>query len=229
LGKNPNIVVLTKMDKIKVLVVDDHTMVRDGVCALLALSGDIEVVGEAANGSEALKMVKELEPDVVLMDIAMPVMGGLEATIKICREFPRTKVLVLTQYDDKEYVFPVIKAGASGFISKVAASSELALGIRSVYRGDSYLSPSVAKLLIEDYQQGMSGRVSNDPYEQLTDRERDVFKLVAEGYTAQEIADLLVISPKTVEGHRTNLMAKLDIHHRTDLVKYALRKGIISI
>jgi len=217
------------MQKIKVLVVDDHTIVRDGICALLALAGDMEVVGEAANGSEALKMVKELEPNVVLMDVAMPIMGGLEATRRIRKEFPRTKVLVLTQYDDKEYVFPIIEAGASGFISKVAASSELASGIRSVYHGDSYLSPSVARLLVEDYQHGAGGRVSQDPYEQLTDRERDVLKLVAEGHTTQEIADMLVLSPKTVEGHRTHLMAKLGIHNRIELVKYALRKGIISI
>ncbi|MFB0520297.1 MAG: response regulator [Desulfatiglandales bacterium] len=216
------------MQKIRVLVVDDHTIVRDGICALLALVGDIEVVGEAANGSEALKMVKELEPNVVLMDIAMPIMDGLEATRRLRKEFPRTRVLVLTQYDDKEFVFPVIKAGASGFISKLAASSELASGIRSVCQGDSYLSPSVAKILVEDYQIG-GGRVSHDPYAQLTDRERDVLKLVAEGHTTQEIADLLVVSPKTVEGHKTNLMAKLGIRNRVDLVKYALRKGIISV
>ncbi len=122
------------MKKIRVLVVDDHTIVRDGICALLALAGDIEVVGEASNGSEALRKVKELEPNVVLMDIAMPIMDGLEATRRICKEFTRTKVLVLTQYDDKEYVLPVIEAGASGFISKVAASSELVAGIRSVFR-----------------------------------------------------------------------------------------------
>ena len=216
------------MQKIKVLVVDDHTMVRDGICALLALVGDIEVVGEAANGSEALKMVREMEPNVVLMDIAMPLMDGLEATRRICKEFPKTRVLVLTQYDDKEYVFPVIEAGACGFISKAAASSELTSGIRAVHQGDSYLSPSVAKLLVEDYQH-RDGHVSHDPYEQLTDRERDVLKLVAEGYTTQQIADILVVSLKTVEGHRTNLMAKLGIHNRIELVKYALRKGIITI
>ena len=216
------------MEKIRVLVVDDHIIVRDGICALLALAGEIEVVGEASNGVEALEMVKELKPDVVLMDMAMPIMGGLEATRRICKESPATRVLVLTQYDDKEYVFPVIRAGASGFISKVAASSELAAGIRSVYRGDSYLSPSVARLLVEDYQHG-SGRAGHDPYEQLTDRERDVLKLVVEGHTTQEIADMLVVSPKTIEGHKTNLMAKLGIHNRTELVKYALRKGIITI
>ena len=217
------------MDKIRILVVDDHPIVREGLCALLAVVGDMEVVGEAANGSEAIDMVRKLKPDVVLMDIAMPIMGGLEATRRICREFPKIKVLVLTQYDDKEYVLPVIEAGASGFISKAAASSELIIGIRAVYGGDSYLSPPVAKLLVEGYRFKASGKTDHDPYEQLTDRERDVLKLMAEGHTNQEIADILVISRKTVEGHKTNLMAKLDIHNRTELVKYALRKGIITV
>ena len=217
------------MQKIKVLVVDDHTIVRDGICALLALAGDIAVIGEAINGSEALNMVRKLQPDVVLMDIAMPIMGGLEATRRISKEFPKTKVLVLTQHDDKEYVFPVIESGASGFISKAGASSELAQGIRSVYRGDSFLSPSVTKLLVEDYQRTTSERAKQDPYNQLTERERDILKLLAEGHSIQEIAEMLVITPKTVEGHKTNLMAKLGIHNRIDLVKYALRKGIITI
>lgn len=217
------------MEKIRVLVADDHTIVRDGICALLALAADIEVVGEAANGREALDKVRDLVPDVVLMDIAMPILGGLEATRRICREFPQVKVLALTQYADKEYVFPVIEAGASGFISKAAASSELPQAIRAVHRGQSFLSPAVAKLLVEDYQQGASLRGKRDPYERLTDRERDVLKLLAEGYTTQEIADMLIISPKTVEGHKTNLMDKLDIHNRIDLVKYALRKGIIAV
>jgi NarL family two-component system response regulator LiaR len=216
-------------NKIRVLVVDDHPIVREGICALLAVVGDISVVAEAANGSEAIEMTRELRPDVVLMDIAMPIMGGLEATRRICREFPKTRVLVLTQYDDKEYVLPVIEAGAAGFISKAAASSELISGIRSVYRGDSYLSPPVAKLLVEGYRYKAGGKADQDPYEQLTDRERDVLKLMAEGHSNKEIADILVISRKTVEGHKTNLMAKLDIHNRTELVKYALRKGIITV
>ncbi|MEE8205071.1 MAG: response regulator transcription factor, partial [Dehalococcoidales bacterium] len=152
----------------------------------------------------------------------------LEATRRIRREEPGTKVLALTQYDDREYVFPVIEAGARGFISKAAASAELTLGIRAVYRGDSFLSPSVARVLVDNYQQ-VTGRGGSDPYEQLTDREREVLKLVAEGYTTQEIADMLVVSRKTVEGHRTRLMAKLDIHSRIDLDKYAIRKGIITV
>jgi two-component system response regulator NreC len=217
------------MAKIRVLVTDDHAIVRDGICALLALTGDIEAVGVAANGREALEMVRELTPDVVLMDIAMPIMGGVEATRRIRKEFPKVKVLVLTQYDDKAYVFPVIEAGASGFISKTAVSSELAAGIRSVYRGDSFLSPSVARFLVEDYQQVASMKENQDPYGQLTNREREILKLVAEGNTTQEIAAMLVLSPKTVERHKTNLMAKLDIHNRTELIKYALRKGIITV
>lgn len=217
------------MRKIKVLVVDDHTIVRDGICALLGLAGDIEVLGEASNGKEALEIIGKLMPDVVLMDIAMPVMGGLEATHRIRKEFPNTKVLALTQYVDKEYVFPIIEAGAYGFISKTAASSELVSAIRSVHRGDSFLSPSIAKLMVEDYQHGGIIRKSYDPYEELTSREREIFKLLAEGYTIQEIAKMLMISPKTAEGHKTSLMAKLDIHNRADLIKYALRKGIITV
>lgn len=211
------------------LVVDDHTIVRDGICALLALAGDIEVVGEASNGREALESVKTLSPDVVLMDMAMPILGGLEATRRICKEYPGTRVLGLTQYDDKEFVFPLIEAGASGFLSKTAASSELTSAVRSVYRGESYLSPSAAKLLIEGFQQGVNLNDLTDSYERLTDREKDVLKLVAEGYTTPEIADILVISPKTVEGHRSSLMAKLDLRNRIDLVKYALRRGIIDV
>jgi two-component system response regulator NreC len=210
-------------------VVDDHTIVRDGICALLALAGDIEVVGEAANGREAISMVEQLSPNVVLMDIAMPILGGLEATRRICRRYPGTRVLALTQYVDKEYVLPLIEAGASGFISKTAASSELCSAIRNVHRGESFLSPSVARVMIESYQNATSSHDSHDSYEKLTDRERDVLKLVAEGYTTQEIAHLLIISPKTVEGHKTNLMAKLELRNKIDLVKYAVRRGIIDV
>jgi two-component system, NarL family, response regulator NreC len=217
------------MPKIKVLVADDHTIVRHGIYALLGLMSDIELVGEAVNGREALEKVKKLMPDIVIMDIAMPVMDGLEATRRICKEFPRTKVIALTQYDDREFVFPVIEAGARGFISKTAASSELASAIRSVYRGDSYLSPSVARVFVEGYQQGIDLVKDRDPYKQLTNREREILKLLAEGHTTQEIATMLVLSPKTVDRHKTNLMAKLAIHSRADLIKYALRKGIITI
>ena len=217
------------MRKIRVLIVDDHAIVRDGISSLLALAGDMEVVGEATNGKEGLEKVSELLPDIVLMDIAMPIMGGLEATRRIHKEFPDTKILVLTQYDDKDHVFPAIQAGANGFVSKTAASSELALGIRAISTGESYLSPSIAKLFVEDYQRVAMTDDINDPYEQLTDREREILKLVVEGYKTRQIAEMLNITPKTVEGHKTSLMKKLGIDNKLDLIKYALRRGIISV
>jgi len=217
------------MRKITVLVVDDHIIVRDGICTLLALAGDMEVVGEAANGREGLEKVAKLLPDVVLMDIAMPIMGGLEAIRRIRKEFSETKILVLTQYDDRDHVFPAIQAGANGFVSKTAASSELTSGLRAVFAGESYLSPSIAKLFVEDYQRVALTEDMNDPYEQLTDRERDILKLVVEGHKIRQIAEMLTITPKTVEGHKTSLMRKLGIHNKLELVKYALRRGIISV
>ena len=217
------------MKKIRVLIVDDHTLVRDGIRALLALVADIEVVGEAANGMEAVEKARELAPDVVLMDLAMPIMGGLEATRRIRREFQGTRVLALTQYDDSEYVVSVIEAGARGFVTKMAAFSELVSAIQAVYGGDSFLSPSAAAALVEECQQKTSGEEAKDPYQQLTDREREVLKLVAEGHTAREIADILVISPKTVEWYKSNLMNKLNIHNTTDLIKFAIRKAVITL
>jgi two-component system response regulator NreC len=217
------------MQKIKVLIVDDHTLVRDGVRALLALVSDISVVGEAANGKEALEKVKELAPDVVLMDLAMPIMSGLEATRRIRRRFPGTKVLALTQYEDREYIIPTIEAGARGFVSKTAAFSELASAIQAVYRGGSFLSPMAAAAVVEECQQKVSTEEEKDPYQQLTDREREMLKLVAEGYTGKEIADMLVISLRTVETHKSNLMKKLNIHNKADLIRFAIRRGIVSV
>ena len=217
------------MKSIRVLIVDDHTLVRDGIRALLALSADIEVVGEAANGREALGKIKQLTPDVILMDLAMPIMSGLDATRRIRRDFPGIKVLALTQYDDSDYVVPVIEAGARGFVTKMAAFSELASAIQAVYKGDSYLSPSAAAALVEECQHNKSAADNErDPYRQLTDREREVLKLVAEGHTARDIADILVVSPKTVEWYKTSLMNKLNIHNRTDLIKFAIRKALIT-
>ncbi len=213
------------MAKIRVLVVDDHALLRDGIRALLALHDDIEVVGEATDGREAINMVHQLSPDVVLMDIAMPLMDGLEATRRIRKENPQAKVLILTQHDNREYMLSSVKAGADGCVPKRAVASELVSAIRVVHQGDSYLYPSVAKMLIGDYLQ----HVQQDSYERMTNREREVLKLVAEGCTSQEIADLLCVSVKTVLSHRTKIMEKLDIHNRAQLVKYAIRKGLISV
>jgi len=215
--------------KIRVLIVDDHTLVRAGIRSLLALVADIEVVGEASDGKEALVKVRQLMPDVVLMDLAMPIMGGLEATRRIRREFPGIKVLALTQYDDSEYVIPIIEAGARGFVTKMAAFSELASAIQAAYRGDSFLSSTAATALVEECQQRIIAEGEPDPYKQLTDREREVLKLVAEGHTAREIAEMLIVSPKTAEWYKSSLMNKLNIHNRTDLIKFAIRKRIITL
>lgn len=216
------------MAKIRVLVVDDHAILRDGIHALLALHDDIEVVGEAADGREAIEKARQLAPDVVLIDIVMPLMDGLEACRRIRKENPKTRILVLTQYDNKEYVSSAVKAGAAGCISKRAVASELVSAIRVVHGGDYFLYPSIAKMLVEDYLQRM-GEAEEDTYDRLTAREREVLKLVAEGHTNRGIAELLLISVKTVVGHRTSLMEKLDIHNRTELVKYAIRKGLTSV
>jgi len=217
------------MKKITVLIVDDHTLVRDGIRSMLELVTDVEVVGEAADGMEAVEQVRKLAPDVVLMDLAMPVLTGLEATRRICKEFPKTKVLALTQYDDSEYVIPVIEAGAKGFVTKMVAFSELAAAIQAIHRGDSFLSSSAATALVEEHQKKDIGEAGKDPYERLTDREKEVLKLVVEGKTVREIAKMLVISPKTVEWHKTSFMNKLNLHGKTDLIKFAIRKRIMTI
>lgn len=215
------------MSKIRVLIADDHAIMREGIRALLALHDDIEVAGEASDGRDTIAKVAELTPDVVLMDIAMPLMDGLEATRRIRKQSPSTKILILTQHDDKQHVLSSVKAGAVGCISKKAVAAELISAIGAVYRGDSFLYPSIARMLIDDYLLQTAGET--DPHERLTDREREVLKLVAEGHTNRQIADLLVLSVKTILGHRTRIMGKLDIHNRTELVKYAIRKGLINI
>lgn len=213
------------MGKIKILVVDDHAIMRDGIRALLSLQSDVEIVGEAAEGKEALEKVQELSPDVVIMDIAMPGMDGLEATRRIRKKDPRVKVLVLTQHDNREYILSAIKAGIMGYVPKKALGAELVTAIRAVNKGESFLYPSAAAALIEDYLR----QADEEPYDRLTDREREILKLIAEGHSSREIAAMLFISLKTVLGHRTKIMQKLDIHNRTELIKYAMHKGLVSI
>ncbi len=213
------------MGKIKILVVDDHAIMRDGIRALLSLHNDLEIVGEASEGKEAIEKVQELGPDVVIMDVAMPGMDGLEATRRIRKKNPKVKVLVLTQHDNREYILSAIKAGTSGYVPKRAVGAELVSAIRAVNKGESFLYPSAAAALIEDYLR----QAEEEPYDRLTDREREILKLIAEGHTSREIAEMLFISLKTVLGHRTKILQKLDIHNRTELIKYALHKGLVSI
>jgi DNA-binding NarL/FixJ family response regulator len=214
------------MDKIRVLIVDDHAMFREGVRALLEKSLDIEVVDEAVDGRDAIQKCRQLEPDVVLMDVAMPGLGGLEATLEIKSALPKTKILALTQYDDREYVFRFLKAGAAGYVLKKAAGHELVSAIRAVYSGGLFLHPDVTPAIIHGYLQ-KEENFSQDPYELLSDREKQILKLIAEGMSNKQIADLLCISVKTVMGHRSHVMEKLNLHTRTELVKFAIRKGLL--
>jgi DNA-binding NarL/FixJ family response regulator len=213
------------MPRIRVLVADDHALVREGVRALLRSCDDIEVVGEAADGREAVEKARQLEPDVVLMDIAMPGLGGLEATLALQRECPRARVLVLTQYEDHEYVSRFMKVGAAGYVLKKTVGADLPAAIRAVQRGGLVLDPEVARAAVSE----PAGEAAAGSYESLTDREKQVLKLVAEGRSNKEIADVLAISVKTAMTHRAHVMQKLDLHDRTGLVKFALRQGVIRL
>lgn len=217
------------MTRIRVLIADDHGLMRAGVKALLMATDDIEVVGEAEDGDEAIREVRRLEPDVVLMDVAMPGLGGLEATLVIRKEKPDVKILVLTQYDDREYVSRFLKAGVAGYVLKKAAAAELVAAIRAVQRGGLVLDPEIARDVVhEQGHETSAGRVE-DPYETLTDREKQVLKLVAEGSSNKEVAETLGISVKTAMAHREHLMEKLGVHSRTELIKFALRRGVIRV
>lgn len=217
------------MGKIKVLIADDHALVREGIIAFLKLSSDIEVIGQASNGLEAIEKTVQTRPDVVLMDISMPELGGIEATLEIKKREPDTKILILTQYDDKEYVSRLLKAGVSGYILKHAVGTDLVTAIRAVAKGESYLYSSIASKVIDGFLGKSTGVVIEDTYEKLTDREKQVLKLIAEGHSHKEIANLLDISVKTVIAHQTNISDKLDIHSRAGLIKFAIVKGIIKL
>ena len=210
---------------IKVLLVDDHTILRQGIHALLSREPDIEVVGEACDGLEALDQVARLEPQVVIMDLVMPHMNGLEATRQIRERHPDVRILILSMYDDDEYVREIIQAGASGYVLKRVATEDLVKAIHEVHKGSSFLYPPIAAKLI-DYVRSVQG---GDDVESLTPREREVLKLIAEGNTNQAIAEILGLSRKTVESHRANIMRKLEVHDVTDLVKYAIRKGLTTL
>lgn len=217
------------MSKMKVLIVDDHVIVREGLRALLETQPDIKIVGEAANGQEALNKVVEVKPDIVLMDITMPGINGLEATRQIKQRNPDVKILVLTVHEGDEYFFKMLTAGASGYFVKGGSSNELVSAMRIVRQGDVYLYPTVAKKLLGEYLQRVRTGNNKKDYNGLTNRERQVLKLIAEGDSNQKIAELLVLSPTTVQTHRTHIMAKLGIHNRTELVKYAIRHGFITL
>jgi len=215
--------------KIRVLIAEDHTVVRQGLSALINRQPDMRVVGESGDGKEAVEKAKELCPDVVLMDIAMKRMNGLEATARIKKIAPEVKVLVLTMYENEEYIFQILRAGASGYLLKDAAMTDLIAAIKAVYRGESYLSPSISRKVIDDYIRRAELGEKGGAGDILSDRENEVLQLIAEGHPYDEIASILCISKKTVETHRANIMDKLNIHDKVGLVKYAIRKGLIKL
>ncbi len=217
------------MPKIRVIIADDHALVREGIAAFLKMSSDIEVVGEAADGIEAIESYKKLSPDIVLLDIAMPKLGGLEALVEIKKLNPDAKVLVLTQYEDKEYIRRFLKAGAAGYMLKRAVGIDLLTAIKAIASGEAYLHPSIAASVIDGYVGTNKTESADDPYERLTDREKQVLKLIAEGHTSKEIADILGISVKTATAHQTNISEKLDLHTRAGLIKFAIAKGLIKL
>lgn len=213
--------------KVRLLLVDDHPIVRTGMRMLFQSESDLEIVGEVDSGAAAIAAVKQLQPDVVIMDVAMPGMNGIEATRLIKEQSPSTAVLALTMHEDEQYFFEMLKAGASGYIPKRAAPDDLTSAVRVVAQGNVFLYATLARFLIKDMAEHGAGAPSHTD-DLLTQREREVLTYIAEGYTSREIADTLVISVKTVERHRENIMAKLDIHNRVELVKYAIKKGLIA-
>jgi len=213
------------MAKIKIMLVDDHAILRDGIRALIGSHDDLEIVGEASEGKEAIEKVHELAPDVVIMDIAMPEMDGLEATRRIKKNNSKIKIIVLTQHDNEEYVLASIKAGTAGYLPKKAMGSELVSAVRAIHNGDSFLYPSAAAALIDDYRQ----QAEAEPRDRLTGREREIFMLLADGHSSRRISEKLFISLKTVQHHKTNTMKKLNIHNRAELIKYAIRNGFMNI
>jgi two-component system response regulator NreC len=217
------------MSKARVLLVEDHVVVRQGLKALFADEPDVEIVGEADDGRAALRYVSELQPDVVLIDISMPGMNGIEATRQIRQNYPDVKVVILSMHSNEEYVFQVLRVGASGYVLKQSDSSEVLTAIRAALAGGSFLSPPISRAVIDDYVRRAEARGQGNDLDLLTPREREVLQLLAEGLSNREIAEQLSISVKTVETHRSNMMSKLGVSSKTELVKYALRKGWASL
>ena len=212
--------------KIRVVLADDHAVLRAGLKALLNTEPDIEVVGEAPDGASAVDAARLSQPDVIVMDIQMPRMSGLDATRAIRQSGLKSKVLILTMHAESEYLLPLLEAGGSGYVLKAGADTELIEAIRTVHRGEVFLYPAATKLFVDRYLDRSTRE--EEPFDGLTEREREVLKLVAEGYSGAEIAEQLVISPKTVDTYRERIRQKLGLRHRYELVRYALRKGMLK-
>ncbi len=216
------------MTNIRILLADDHRVLRTGLRLLLERHAGLQVVGEASNGREAVEAAAELNPDVVVMDVAMPVLNGIDAAAQIANRFPHIATIVLSMHSDEGYLLRALKAGARGYLLKDSAEAELVQAIRSVHEGKAFFSPALSRMLIDDYIRQLQQRGGEDSYELLTPREREIFQLLAEGRSSKEAAQLLNLSPYTVETHRGNIMQKLNLHSLPELILYAVRKGIIA-
>lgn len=215
------------MTRVRVLVADDHTIVRQGLVKLLVESGECDVVAEAADGLDAVEKALAIQPDVAILDLSMPRLSGLEAVRRIHEALPQTRVLVLTAHEEEEYVLPIVRAGASGYLIKDSAVSELLAAVRALHAGQGYFGPQAARVLAEQYRHPERA-AAGDPYGGLSPREREVFHLVVDGKTTKEVARQLGISVKTADNHRYRLMEKLGVHNTAELVRYAARHGLIS-
>lgn len=212
---------------IRVLLADDHSVVRQGLRVWLEKTGSVQVVGEAADGREAVVLAEQLSPDVVIMDIAMPLLNGIDATAQITRRNPATKVIVLSMHADESYILRALGAGAKGYLLKESTETDVLPAVRSVQEGKPYFTPSIARVLLEDYMRMMKQNNIQDSYDLLTEREKEVLQLLAQGKSNKEVAQVLNLSPHTIDSHRVNLMQKLDLHNTAEIVLYAVRKGII--
>lgn len=215
------------MKELKIILADDHTLVRAGIRSLIQQFQGMKVVGEAGDGNEALRLVKELKPDILLTDIAMPGMNGLDTVARLKRDFPGTHVVILSMHVSEEYVLQALKSGADGYLLKDSATTELEQAVKAVSRGEKFLSPSVSQHVIEDYKRRVGGETN--PLDQLSSRQREILKMIAEGKNTKEIAQILELSAKTVETHRAQLMDKLDIHDIPGLVRYAIKTKLVTL
>ena len=211
----------------RIVIAEDHTILRDGLKALLSSAPDFEIVGEAEDGRDAIRCVERLIPDLVLMDLSMPRMNGMDAIREVKKRYPETKIIALTVHKEEEYVLTTLQAGADGYVLKDATHAELLMAIKNVLMGKPYLSPGVSEKVIEGYLDGKKTVKDKSAWHTLTEREREILKLIAEGYKNKEVADYLCISLKTVEKHRANLMKKLDLHNTAALTAFAMKKGLV--
>jgi DNA-binding NarL/FixJ family response regulator len=214
--------------KVRIVIAEDHTILREGLRLLLSSNPNFEVVGEAEDGREAIRCAEKFKPDLILTDLSMPRMNGMEAIREIKKQSPRTKILVLTVHKTEEYILATLKAGANGYILKDSTHAELMIAVKNVLSGKHYISPGISEKVIEGYLEGRKTLKIRTSWETLTQREREILKLIAEGYKNKEIADDLCISVKTVEKHRANLMEKLNLHNVQALTAFAIEKGLIS-